>query len=438
MPTIRLALAIAAGAVLWALGLTPFAWAYNIALMMAAAWEIWTVHKARKQLRVERDVANALEIGVPSQVSLSLSNPTPIPLVVIVKDQPPIDFQWEALRKGENQLRPLLTAFVPARHRVAVTYTVTPMRRGEFCFGDTDLRISMPLGLIQLPLRLSLPQTVRVLPNLSQARKYELLMRKMRLREFGFRPMPLRGAGIEFSSLRDYLPDDDPRWIDWNATARRSKLVSKEFELERGQNIVVVLDAGRVMATRLDGLTKFDHAVNAAAFLLYLAHRLDDRIGLMVFADRIGRWLPPHKGVRQWDAILQALRQAEPQLVEANYANAFTRLLQNLPRRSLLTVFTDLIDPDTSEALLTYARLAAEKHLVLVVALSDYELRTLLTEAPQEPTDVYRQAAAVATLNERLRAIAQLRESGITVLDTAPEALFAALVENYLLAKRRL
>ncbi len=438
MPTVRLALTVAAGAALWALGLTPFAWAYNLALAITVAWEAWTVHKALKRLGVERGIANALEIGAPHQVTLSLSNPTPIPLIVTVKDEPPMDFQWDALRKEANQLRPLLTAFIPARHSATVAYTVTPMRRGEFNFGDTDLRISTPLGLVQLPLRLSLPQTVRVLPNLSQARKYELLMRKMRLRDLGFRPMPLRGAGTEFASLRDYLPDDDPRWIDWNATARRSKLVSKEFELERGQNIVAVLDAGRVMATRLDGLTKFDHAVNAAAFLLYLAHRLDDRIGLMVFADRIFRWLPPRKGVRQWNAILQALRQAEPHLVEANYADAFTRLLQNLPRRSLLIVFTDLIDPDTSEALLTHARLSAEKHLVLVVALSDYELQTLLTEAPKEPTDVYRQAAAVVTLNDRLHAIAQLRERDISVLDTAPEGLFAALVEQYLLAKRKL
>jgi Uncharacterized conserved protein (some members contain a von Willebrand factor type A (vWA) domain) len=95
----------------------------------------------------------------------------------------------------------------------------------------------------------------------------------------GFRPIPLKGAGTEFSSLRDYLPDDDPRWIDWNATARRGRLVSKEFELERGQNIVAILDAGRVMATRLDGLTKLDHAVNAAAFVLFIAHNLEDRVG---------------------------------------------------------------------------------------------------------------------------------------------------------------
>jgi uncharacterized protein (DUF58 family) len=379
-----------------------------------------------------------MEISAQGEVNIVITNPTNMPLVVAVKDEPPLDFRWGAPSKRPDQILPLLGTLLPPRSQVSLRYFVTPVRRGEFRFGEVNLKLSTPLMFVWLPVRYPLPQTVRVLPNLAQARKYALLMRKVRMREMGFRPIPLKGAGTEFSSLRDYLPDDDPRWIDWNATARRGRLVSKEFELERGQNIVAVLDAGRVMATRLDGLTKLDYAVNAAAFVLYIAHNLEDRVGLMIFSDRIQRWLPPSKGVRQWESILEALRQVEPQLVEANYAGAFAHLLQNLPRRSLLLIFTDLIDPDTSEALITYAKMLAEKHLVLVVALSDYELRSLLAEPIDEPSDLYRQAAAVAVLNDRLRAVAQLRESGVNVLDTSPEALFNTLLEHYLLAKRRL
>jgi uncharacterized protein (DUF58 family) len=379
-----------------------------------------------------------MEISAQGEVNIVITNPTNMPLMVAVKDEPPLDFRWDSPSKRPDQILPLLGTLLPPRSQVSLRYFVTPMRRGEFRFGEVNLKLSTPLMFVWLPVRYPLPQTVRVLPNLAQARKYALLMRKVRMREMGFRQIPLKGAGTEFSSLRDYLPDDDPRWIDWNATARRGRLVSKEFELERGQNIVAVLDAGRVMATRLDGLTKLDHAVNAAAFVLYIAHNLEDRVGLMIFSDRIQRWLPPSKGVRQWESILEALRQVEPQLVEANYAGAFAHLLQNLPRRSLLLIFTDLIDPDTSEALITYAKMLAEKHLVLVVALSDYELRSLLAEPIDEPSDLYRQAAAVAVLNDRLRAVAQLRESGVNVLDTSPEALFNTLLEHYLLAKRRL
>ncbi|MCX7968151.1 MAG: DUF58 domain-containing protein [Armatimonadetes bacterium] len=438
MPTIRLALALALGAIFWALGLIPFAWAYNGVVLMAALWEILSVARAKRSLRCEREINEVMEIAAQSQVNIVLTNPTNLPLSISVKDEPPIDFSWEAPTKRPDQILPLLSAYLPPRSQVRLRYFITPMRRGEFKFGDVHLKLSTPLMFVWLPLTFKLPQTAKVLPNLVQARKYALLMRKVRMREMGFRPILMKGAGMEFASLRDYLPDDDPRWVDWNATARRAKLVSKEFELERGQNIVAVLDAGRVMATKLDGLTKLDHAVNAAAFVLFIAHQLDDRVGLMTFADRIQRWLPPSKGVRQWDEILQSLRQIEPQLVEADYAGAFTRLLQNLPRRSLLLVFTDLIDPDTSEALITHAKLLAEKHLVFVVALSDYEIRSLLSEPIEEPSDIYQQAAAVAVLNDRLRAIAQLRESGITVLDTSPEALFNTLLEHYLLAKRRL
>ncbi len=438
MPTVRLALALALGAVFWWFGLIPFAWAYNGVVLMAAVWELLNLAKVRRILRCEREVSEAMEIAAKSQVNIVVTNPTNLPLSVSVKDEPPLDFQWEAPNKRPDQILPLLSAYLPPRSQVRLRYSVMPMRRGEFTFGELHLKLSTPLMFVWLPLNFKLAQTVRVLPNLVQARKYALLMRKVRMREMGFRPTPLKGAGTEFASLRDYLPDDDPRWIDWNATARRGKLVSKEFELERGQNIVAVLDAGRVMATKLNGLTKLDHAVNAAAFVLYIAQNLDDRVGLMTFAGKILQWLPPRKGVQHWDAILQSLRQVEPQLVESDYAGAFTRLLQNLPRRSLLLIFTDLIDPDTSEALITHAKLLAEKHLVLVVALSDYELRSLLSEPIDEPSDLYKQAAAVAVLNDRLRAIAQLRESNVTVLDTSPEALFNALLEHYLLAKRRL
>ena len=438
MPTVRLALAFALGAIFWAFGLLPFAWAYNGVIVLAALWELFAVMQVRRSLRCERKVSEVMEISAQSEVNIVVANPTNLPLMVAVKDEPPSDFQWDAPTKRPDQILPLLSTLLPPRSRVSLRYLVTPMRRGEFKFGEVNLRLSTPLMFVWLPVRYPLPQTVRVLPNLAQARKYSLLMRKVRMREMGFRPIPLKGAGTEFSSLRDYLPDDDPRWIDWNATARRGRLVSKEFELERGQNIVAILDAGRVMATRLDGLTKLDHAVNAAAFVLFIAHNLEDRVGLMIFSDRIQRWLPPSKGVRQWESILEALRQVEPQLVEANYASAFAHLLQNLPRRSLLLIFTDLIDPDTSEALITHAKLLAEKHLVIVVALSDYELRSLLAEPIDETSDLYRQAAAVAVLNDRLRAVAQLRESGVNVLDTSPEALFNALLEHYLLAKRRL
>ncbi len=438
MPTVRFALALTLGAVWWALGWTLFAWAYNAFVLGAALWELFAAWRLRRFLQGERKVNSVLEIDAPAAVTISVVNPTLFPAFVALKDEPPLDFRWEGGVRHPNQLRPLFAAFVPARSQADLTYTVTPMRRGEFSFGTLYGQVSTPLRLVWLPIKWSLPQTVRVLPNLSMARRFALLMRKIQLREMGLRRVPFHGAGTEFASLRDYLPDDDPRWIDWNATARRGRLVSKEFELERGQNIVAVVDAGRVMATRLNGLTKLDHAVNAAAFVLYLAHLLDDRIGLMVFARQILHWLPPRKGVKQWDAILQALRQVEPQLVEAEYAAAFTRLLQSLPRRSLLVLFTDLIDPDTSDALIRHARLLAEKHLVLVVAVSDYELRLLLEQPVKDAPDLYRQAAAVAVLTDRLKAVGQLRESGVAVLDAAPEHLFSELFTHYLLAKRRL
>ncbi|MCS7191699.1 MAG: DUF58 domain-containing protein [Armatimonadetes bacterium] len=438
MATVKFAFALALGSIFWALGWIPFAWAYNCVVLAIAIWETFSIARAKQSLRCERKVAEFLEIAAKSQVEILVTNPTNFPLFITVKDELPLEFQWDAPFKRYGEFLPILFAKLPPRSQIKFSYSITPMKRGEFKFGDVHIKLSTPIGFVWLNLHFQVQQTVKVLPNLVQARKYALLMRKTRMKELGFRPMLLKGSGAQFASLRDYLPDDDPRWIDWNATARKAKLVSKEFELERGQNICAILDAGRVMATKLDGLTKLDHAVNGAAFVLYIAQNLEDRIGLMIFAGKVLRWLPPRRGIKHWDEILQSLSQVEPQLVESDYAGSFTLLLQNLPRRSLLLIFTDLIDPDTSEALITHARLLAEKHLVLVVALSDYELRSLLSEPIEEPFDIYKQASAISVLNDRLRAIAQLHESGITVLDTSPEAIFSTLLEHYLLAKRRL
>jgi hypothetical protein len=172
MPTVRLALAFALGAIFWAFGLLPFAWAYNGVIVLAALWELFAVMRVRRSLRCERKVSEVMEISAQSEVNIVVANPTNLPLMVAVKDEPPSDFQWDAPTKRPDQILPLLSTLLPPRSRVSLRYLVTPMRRGEFKFGEVNLRLSTPLMFVWLPVRYSLPQTVRVLPNLAQARKY--------------------------------------------------------------------------------------------------------------------------------------------------------------------------------------------------------------------------------------------------------------------------
>ncbi|MCS7222951.1 MAG: DUF58 domain-containing protein [Armatimonadetes bacterium] len=437
-PTFRLIFLSALGAFLWLSGWLYLPIGYVVILGTATVVDIAVTRWLLQHLRVERKGPQVLELGTAQTVQILISNPTFLPASVLIKDDVPDALDWETQGKSQDHLRPILKTRIGPYFRKVVSYSVIPKRRGDFTWTIIVVALTSSLGLVQAFTTMRQDQTFSVLPNLAEARKFELVMKKMQMSQFGSRPYPLRGAGTEFASLRDYCPDDDPRWIDWNATARRGRLVSKEFQWERGQNVIALVDSGRVMATRLNGATKLDHAVNACAFLLYLARHLDDKIGLMVFSQTIDRWLSPRRGLPQWEACLRVLRQVEPRFVEADYQRAFTFIGNQVTRRSFFIVFSDLTDPDTSEALLSYCGLLAEKHYVLLVAVSDFEYQDVLKKVPQTEEDLFRCAAAIALMQERMRAVAFLKERGVAVLDATPEKIWGALVDHYFLAKRRL
>ncbi len=437
-PTLRLVALTALGSLIWIPGWFAAGIALSIVTVTLAAVDVALALWLIRRIRVVRSLPPVLELESRQEVCLIVSNLGFVRASVLLKDDPPEGVRWELDGGKFEDLRPVVKTFISPFIQKALTYTLVPLRRGEFTFRHLIVAVRTPLGLIEAIETRKEAQRFTVLPNLAAARRWEWMMRKRQMSQFGARTYLVTGAGSEFASLRDYFPDDDPRWIDWNATARRGRLVSKEFQWERGRNIVGVLDAGRVMATPLDGLTKLDVAVNACAFLLYLARHLDDRIGLLVFRQAVERWLPPQRGIRQWETCLKVLRQVQPELVESDYRRALTYLGNQITRRSFVVLFSDLTDPDSSESLMSYCSVLAEKHQVLLVAVSDYEYEQLLEDPPATADELYRKGAAIALLNERLKATLVLKNRGVEVIDTSPEQLFTALIRYYLTVKRRL
>ena len=248
--------------------------------------------------------------------------------------------------------------------------------------------------------------------------------------------MRLRGRGTEFESLRDYQPDDELRWVDWKASARRGNLVARDYDIERSQQIMLVLDMGRPMASLLDYMTKLDHAINASVMLTYVSAQSNDRVGLMAFADEVVSYMPPGKGSGQLPLVLDQLYPLQPRQLESDYRGAFAYLANRLRKRALIVIFTDLIDPDSSRRLMDNLSLLHPRHLVLCVALSDYELKQILSGAPADLTGLYQQAMATAVLEDRQLALAHLHQRGILTLDAAPSDLSVAVVNRYLAIKR--
>ncbi|MCS6859678.1 MAG: DUF58 domain-containing protein, partial [Abditibacteriales bacterium] len=330
-----------------------------------------------------------------------------------------------------------LTGDIPPFGERVFEYRVTPPQRGRYEFGDIHVRLESGWRLATHQFAVAARQEVRVFPNLKGIARYEAMSRQSHLWEFGLRPSRRVGQGTEFERLREYAPDDEYRQIDWKATARRRKPISRVYELEKSQNVLLCLDAGRMMAAKVGGLAKLDYAINAALMLAYVALSGGDKVGLTVFSRQVDAALPPQRGRQQFYRCLDLLYAVQPELCYVNYKAALQHIARHNKRRSLIVIFTDLLDEETSQELVEYIRLLRPTHLPLCVTLSDVNIVALAETVPREPADVYARAAALELLHERKRLLDRLTQQGVLVLDRTPDAISVAVVNRYLELKAR-
>jgi uncharacterized protein (DUF58 family) len=255
------------------------------------------------------------------------------------------------------------------------------------------------------------------------------------MRTGGYHVRRLPGAGREFSHYREYTVDDDFRHIGWNATARRGKLITSVFESEQSQDIIFCLDVGRMMAARVGGLTKLDHAINAILMLTHVSHRFHDNLGLLVFSHTVHTYLPPSKGRGQYARFLQTLYGVRPELVYVNYREAFQYLVGRHPKRALTMVFTDLLDTVVSAEYQDAVQLLRRFHLPLTLAVADVPLQQLAARTPETAEQLYDITVARDLLHGRAELLKGLERQGVMVVDTVPERLTIDAVNRYLALK---
>lgn len=425
LPTGRFLLLLAAAALLFPLNPAGALGLDALLLLLFAADALMV--PGPEALRVERAAPGRLSLGADAEVALHLENDTARPVRVRVTDDlPPI-----LVREG-GDTRELVVR--PGRDDRA-TYRVHADRRGDAFWGDLHLRLMGPLGLAWRQRRIPRQDPVRVQPGVAEVRRYRLLAMHNRLREAGFRAVRQRGEGGSFESLREYVRGDDPRTIDWKASARRGPLIVRQFEVERRQNVMLLIDAGRLMTQQIGGRERLDHALSAALLLADVASLHGDLVGLMVFGERVMQYLPPSKATLS--RLADALGEVHARMAEPNYPAAFTYLAQQLRRRSLLVMFTDIIDPKASQALVAHLGRAAERHLPIAVAIRNPELEATAALEPRDEADVYRRAAAEELLQARATALAAMQRSGVLVADTRPTDAVPTAVNRYLDVKRR-
>jgi uncharacterized protein (DUF58 family) len=277
-------------------------------------------------------------------------------------------------------------------------------------------------------------QSVRVLPNFKPVVRYSLLALGDRLGQMGIRLHQRRGEGLEFRELREYRHGDSRRRIDWKATSRRQTLISREYEEEKNQQVVLLVDCGRRMRARDGELTHFDHVLNAALLLSWVALRQGDAVGLMTLAGA-DRWLAPRKGSLGMSSILRSVYDLQTSLEPPDYQEAVTRLTARQKRRSLVVLMTNLRDEDTGE-LLPALSMLGRRHLVLLASLREAVLREVLAEPAVTFRAALRATAAHRYLEARRHAHERIRGRGVLTLDVEPERLAIQVVNRYLDVKR--
>jgi uncharacterized protein (DUF58 family) len=450
LPTRRLFLALLLGAPLGALGgLASLAAVALVVSVLAAATVDWLLSADARRVTARREVEDKLSLGAWNPVRLVIGNATGRRVRVQVRDVAPSDFQ----------VAPNTATFelgdVPAHAEAVLAYQVRPRHRGDYRFGDLYLRVDGPLGLVRRQRRLAgTALDVRVYPNLRDLRKYDLLARRGMLLEAGMRAVRAPGASTEFERLREYLPDDEYRRINWKATARRGKPIVNEFEAERSQNLVIMLDAGRLMAARADapaadeaealtadeapvGLTKLDHALNSALLLAYVASLRGDRVALLAYTDRVRTFLPPARGRRAFASMVQAFYNVRAEPVEPDHGLAFQFLASRNLRRSLVVLFTDLADRESSAGLVAHLLHAARHHQVVCVTLGDPTVSRPAAARPADAQSLYDKMVAQRLLDERAAVLRLLGHRGVLALDTDADKLSPRLVSAYLDLKQR-
>ncbi len=400
-----------------------------VGVVLAATVADYWLLPPRDGISAERKVEPQLSLGAENAVHVEVRVEGLWPWKILLRDEPPDEMPHD-FADTPLTLRP------GVRH--TVSYHVTPRSRGDFEFGDIWLKVSGKLGLVSSVRRVASAQAVKVYPNLIETAKFTLMARRGRLQQVGIRAARLMGAGREFESLRDYQPDDEYRRIDWKASARRGKLTSRQYEVERSQNVILAIDVGRTMMAEVDGIAKMDYAVNAALLLAYVATLTDDRVGLLMFADSVQAWIAPGKGRAQVYRILDALYNAEARRAEPDYRQAFAYLRGRWRRRSLIVCFTDLWDPDSSRQTMQELAMLQPHHLAACVTLLDTKVLRLAEAPVVDAASAYSQAVARQMLDDRARATAELSHRGVLVVDTPAEQLSAALVNRYLEVKERM
>ncbi len=399
----------------------------DAAIFLVGLMDLLTLPQPR-WFSAQREMLRVASLGKSHQVSMHVNNASYRRIPVAVVDDVPQTCTADP---------PDFEVILEPRSESTLTYQLLPSQRGEFFLENIYLRLRSRLHLWRRYVTLPVQSTLHVYPDMKQLSEYAILARTNRLSLMGVRRTRRIGTDNEFERLRDYTPDDNYKFLDWRASARRRKLTVKDFQTSQSQRIIFLIDCGRMMTNEASGLSLLDHSLNSALMLSYVALRQGDSVGLIAFADDILAYVPPQGGMNQMNRLLHASFNRFPELTESRYDQAFLYLNTHCRKRSLVVLMTNLIDEVNSLSVQSYLTNLVGKHLPLGILMRDHSLFDAADHEPRNDRELFRAAAAAEILSWRHQVLSDLEHKGVLALDVFPEDMTAPLVNAYLAIKAR-
>lgn len=398
-------------------------------VLICILWAVDLISLPRpNQLELRRSWATPPALSVESTIELALTNHSRLTIHANILDTPPAQLRHE----------PAQLQISTQPHGAGKSeYKILPRQRGAAKLGDAYIRYQGPMRIAERWARVDLAQSITIYPNLEEAKRHSIYLVRSRQIDLAKRYTRFRGAGRSFESLREYHEGDEYRDICWTASARRGKLVTRLYEIEKSQTIWILVDSGRLMRTRVAGLSKLDYAANAALTLAQVALFSGDRVGILGYGRNTQRRLPASRGSGHLRLIIEHLAQLHEEESEADHLQTASHLMRDQKRRSLVVWITDLAETAMTPEVIEAASQLTRRHLVLLLVIGQPDLNELATAKPGNVETMYQGAAAQEVVHRRELLLARLRERGAMALETSSGKLSTVLVNSYLEIKQR-
>jgi len=385
---------------------------------------LWT----RRGITATRNCSSRFSNGDENPVSIEVENNYPFAVKLNIIDEIPHIFQ----RRDMNfPLR------MKAGESGTLDYTLRPTKRGVYGFGYIRTFVTSPIGLVQRRFSNGEPTDVAVYPSYLMLNKYEFLAISNNLTDMGIKRIRRVGNNTEFEQIKSYVQGDDYRHINWKASARTHHLMVNVYTDERSQQIINVIDKGRIMQQAFAGMTILDYAINASLVLSYVALHRDDKAGIITFADKFSDFVKPDRGPAQMNDILECLYHQTTDFAESDYSTLVANVNHLAGQRSLLILYTNFFDYNSMLRQLPYLRQLNSRHRLVVVFFIDEERRDFISQQPHSTKDYYEHSIAAKIDNEQTLIINTLRQYGINSLLTSPQNLSVNIINRYLEMKSR-